>query len=190
MKIADSFCTVDIDKASGLSDVNGAFIAPLTKAQSDEAGRISFPGDIFATDTRVQVGGLDALVNLRLYDAYVRNLDTVGAPLSVLEPLQGKAFELGNTATFGRSEPVQVGFQFFISVSDPISEIRNDLSIGVDLDAVSVFLDALMKFAEDRFLTIPVRYLTDLVGVNLYWLLLRIFAFLTRLPIGRIAGCF
>eukprot|EP00977_Amphora_coffeiformis_P009398 scaffold2179_cov165-Amphora_coffeaeformis.AAC.2 len=153
---------LDIDKTTGLSDVNGAIIAPLTKAQSEEAGRISFPGNIFSTDTRVQVGGLDALVNLRLYDAYVRKLDTVGAPLSILEPLQGKPFELSNSATFGKNEPVQVGFQFFISVSDPNSEIRNDLSIGVDLDAVSVVLDALMRLAEDRFMKIPVRHLTDL----------------------------
>ena len=156
-----SSLVVGIDEETGLSDANGALIAPLTKTQSDEEGRVSFPGDIFATDTRVQVGGLDALVNLRLYDAYVRNLDTVGAPLSVLEPIEGKDTELSNTATFGKTEPVQVGFQFFISVSDPNSEIRNDLSVGVDLDSVFVLVDALLKLSEDRFLTIPVRHLTD-----------------------------
>ena len=101
---------VEIDESTGLSDANKALIAPLTKAQSNESGRVSFPGDIFSTDTRVQVGGLDALVNLRLYDAYVRNLNTVGAPLSILEPLENRATELSNTATFGKSEPVQVGF--------------------------------------------------------------------------------
>lgn len=152
---------VDIDEETGLSDANGALIAPLTKTQSKEAGKVSFPGDIFATDTRVQVGGLDALINLRLYDAYVRNLDTVGAPLSILEPIEGKDTELSNTATFGKSEPVQVGFQFYISVSDPNSEIRNDLSVGVDLDSIFVLVDALLKLSEDRFFTIPVRHLTD-----------------------------
>lgn len=110
------------------------------------------------------MGGLDALINLRVYDAYVRNLDTVGAPLSVLEPVQGKAWELSNSATFGKQdiEPVQVGFQLFFSLSDANSQIRNDLAVSVDLESVYVLLDALMKFAEARFLTIPVRHLTDL----------------------------
>lgn len=155
---------MDIDEGTGLSDVNGAFIEPLTRAQSGEAGTISYPGNIFTTDTRVQVGGLDALVNLRLYDAYVRNLDTVGAPLSILEALVGKPFELSNMATFGTNEPVQVGFRFFISVSDSNSEIRNDLSVGVDLDSVRVALDAMMRLAEERFMKIPVKHLTDLVS--------------------------
>ena len=156
------FLTVKIDETTGLSDANKALIAPLTKSQSDEAGKISFPGDIFTTDTRVSVGGLDALINLRLYDAYVRNLDTVGSPLSVLEPIQDKANELGNTALFGKNDPVQVGFQFYISISDAKSEIRNDLSVGVDLDSVLVMIDALLKMSEDRFLTMAVRHLTDL----------------------------
>lgn len=161
--ILDFLSAVDIDPATGLSDANGAFIRPLTKAQSDEAGKVSFPGDILATDTRVQVGGLDALVNLRLYDVFVRNVDTVGSPLAILEPLQGDGSVLNNFATFGKagSEPVQLGFQLFMSLSDDNQSVRNDFAVGVDLNDVYVLLEALMELAQERFLTIPIRHLTD-----------------------------
>lgn len=153
---------LDVDETTGLSDMNKGIVAPLTRAQSEEAGKLAFPGDLFATDTRVNVGGLDALINLRVYDAFIRNLDTVGDPLSLLELIEDEAFQLSNTATIGKNDPVQVGFQFFISISGSDSEIRNDLSVVVDLQSLYVLADALIKLAEERFFTMPVRHLTNL----------------------------
>jgi hypothetical protein len=93
-----------IDPISGFAAVNDIFVRPFTTSQSTETGSIAFPGDLFNQGTRVKVGGLDAKVQLLVSDARVDNLDTVRAPLSLLDAVVNAPNDLDNTVTFGTSE--------------------------------------------------------------------------------------
>jgi hypothetical protein len=146
-----------VDPVNGLSNVNDMLVAKLTESKSGEAGRIEFFEDIFDTTTRVNVGGLDAMVLLRLYDAFIDNLDSIGAPLALLEPVQGSSSELNNTATIGIVRPLQAGARFMFALTGEDMDVMNDIEISLSLHELSVVVTALMKVLETSFQSFPVR---------------------------------
>jgi hypothetical protein len=106
------------DSATGLAKFNSGFIADFTQSQSGTPGRLFFGGDILKSEKRVQAGGLDAMFRLRLYDAYINNLDTIGTPLTVLEPVNQQPYQLNNSAGIGLSRPLELGIRFFLGLSN------------------------------------------------------------------------
>ena len=107
-----------IDPTSGFAAVNDILVGPFTRSQSTETGSIVFPGDLFNQGTRVKVGGLDAKVQLLVNDARVGNLDTMRAPLSLLDAVMNAPYELNNTVTFGTSErPLRFAARVIISLT-------------------------------------------------------------------------
>ena len=80
------------DPATGLAAIYRKLIAPLAQAQSGTPGRLFFPGDIFNKGHSIHAGGLNADIWLRLYNASINNLDSVGVPLTILAPVKGEAY--------------------------------------------------------------------------------------------------
>ena len=113
------------DPSSGLAVINKKLIDDLTKTQSGTPGRLSFPGDLINSERRVQAGGLDAKVRLRAYDAYINNLDTIGTPLIILEPMNGAPTMLNNSAVIGVNRTLQLGIRFFFGISNEGKPIYN-----------------------------------------------------------------
>ena len=106
-----------VDEITGLSAFNDIVIGPWTRSHSDSTGTMVFPGDLFNSGTRIEVGGLDATVELRARDARIDNIDTVGSPLALLEAVMGEEHDLNNTATFGVEErPLRFAVKFLISL--------------------------------------------------------------------------
>ena len=68
---------------SGLSPVNDQFIAPITESLSGTAGDFAV-ADKFISE-RIASFLIDAESELRITDVHLGNLDSVGAPLSLLE---------------------------------------------------------------------------------------------------------
>jgi hypothetical protein len=107
-----------IDPITGFSAINDVLIGPFTRSQSTESGSILFPGDLFNQNARVSVGGLDAKIRLIASDARIDNLDTVRAPLSLLDAMMNAPYELNNTATLGTSKrPLRFATRFLISLT-------------------------------------------------------------------------
>jgi hypothetical protein len=101
----------------GLASINSVLIRQLTEAQSGTKGTIHFEGDLLNTSKRVQVGGLDATVELKAYDARIENLDSVGEPLVLLDPVLNEPHLLNNTATFGVGpSPLRLGIKFMFAL--------------------------------------------------------------------------
>jgi hypothetical protein len=88
----------------------------VNEAQSGTPGYLSFPGDLINQDRRINAGGLDAKIRIRAYDAYIRNLDTIGTPLTLLMPVNGSAFLLDNKATAGSRRPLQLGIRLLFGM--------------------------------------------------------------------------
>ena len=92
-------------------------IRDRTKAQSNNSGTLLFPGNLFSGSSRVEVGGLNANIELQASDARIDNLDTLGSPLEILEAVMNKPYELNNTATFGVTDrPLRFGVKFLLSL--------------------------------------------------------------------------
>jgi hypothetical protein len=107
-----------IDPITAFSAINDIFVGPFTRSQSTETGSIVFPGDLFNQVARVSVGGLDANIKLIASDARIDNLDTIRAPLSLLDAVMNAPYELNNTATLGTSErPLRFATRFLISLT-------------------------------------------------------------------------
>ena len=107
-----------VDPNSGLAAINTKLIDDFTKSQSGTPGRLFFPGDILNSERRVRAGGLDAKVRLRAYDAFINNLDTMGTPLTILEPISGEPNMLNNSAEIGVNRTLQLGIRFFFGISN------------------------------------------------------------------------
>ena len=152
-----------IDDTTGLSTLNDLLIAPLTRGESDIEGTILL-GDLLNTGKRVQVGGLDAQVDLKAYNARIENMESVGEPLSLLVPVLNELHLLNNTASFGVGpEPLRLGLTFLISLmGDGDMQIRNEVDITLDLKSATVAIAALVKIAEDRFVSFPMKDITNL----------------------------
>jgi hypothetical protein len=146
------------EEEDGLPSVNSKLIRQFT-----EEGTIEF-GDLFNTGTRVQVGGLDAQVDLKAYNARIENMDTVGEPLDVMEPVLNEPHLLNNTVSFGVGpKPLRLGLTFLISlVGDDDMQIRNEVDISLDLKTATVAIAALLKVAVDRFVSFPVQDIANL----------------------------
>jgi hypothetical protein len=73
-----------VHASTGLSTVNDMLVEPFARDQSETTGSFVLEGDLFSGATKVQVGGLDANIELQASDAQVDNLDTVGSLLALL----------------------------------------------------------------------------------------------------------
>ena len=148
---------LEIDPDTGSASINSFIVAPLTEAQSDESGKLSFEGDLFDQSTRIDVGGLRADVKLRAFDAYVDNMDSVGAPFSVLDPVRQDAHLLNNTASIGVGKSIKLGTKFEFQIAGDDTTIRNTLDINLGLDTLTLILSFLLKLSADDFLSLPLK---------------------------------
>jgi hypothetical protein len=175
------------DSVTGLAKFSSGFITDFTQSQSGTSGRLFFGGDLLKSEKRVQAGGLDAMFRLRLYDAYINNLDTIGAPLTMLEPVNQQPYELNNSAGIGLSRPLELGIRFFLGLSNdgtlieflrfvqyimcsnskllglPVdTNIANELEIRLDVEALQVFLTGFATVSEKALMGFPISDITNL----------------------------
>ena len=153
-----------IDGNDSTTKVNSLLIAPLTKSQSSVPGLFRYKGDLMNTGSRIVVGGFDAKIDLRAYDARIENLDSVGAPLSILNPLSDRPYNLNNSATFGVGErPLRFAVRFLISLlGGGDIHLRNEVDISLDLTAATVVLETFLKVADIPFLEFPLKDIQNL----------------------------
>jgi hypothetical protein len=102
---------------NGVTPINTDVIAPLTESISNSSGNIYFPGEIFDEDLNIVVGGLTAGVAFRISDVRIENIDTIGNPFSLLDPVLNSPSLLNNTATIGVGEPLRMGVRVFLNIA-------------------------------------------------------------------------
>ena len=80
-------------------------------------GNLSFPGVLLNQGIKFDIGDIKADVTLRISDFEIQNLDSLGKPLSLLNPVKHEAHQLNNSATLGIGErPVSVGGRFYMHI--------------------------------------------------------------------------
>ena len=90
------------DKSDQVSLLNNLVVDPWTTSQSGMAGTY-VKDSLINVNTRLQIGGLNALVEFQVLHVMVQHLNTVGAPLTLLEPMNGQPNHLYNVLSIGGS---------------------------------------------------------------------------------------
>jgi len=148
---------------NGLSKMND-LVASLTERQSDEGGDIYYPGDVFRQDLDVALNGLNAAIELGVSNVRISNLDSLGAPIKVLQPVYGESSVVNNTATIGAGpDPLKAEFRLLIKGKGDDIEVHNDLVLGLSLQNVDMMLELLAQIQEAPFLSFPLQ---DLLNMN------------------------
>ena len=134
-------------------------VASFTKRQSNEEGNLHYPGQLFNQDFNVDLGGLAAAIELGVFDLKVSNLDSIGTPLRVLQPVKGESSVLNNTALIGAgSESLRTEFRLLIKGKGNDIEVYNDLVLGLNLKSVAVMLEFLAEIKEmNMFVDFPLQ---------------------------------
>jgi len=153
----------DIDPVDGTSTLNDLIVAPLTQGQSGAAGTVSFPGILFEQGMNINVGGLNADIDIRVSNARIENIDTLGAPLGMLEPIHDERNTLNNTATIGVGRPLRASVTVMFAVNDGGDlQLRNEVELTLDVHAATLAVITLLRIVEDRFLQFPLRDVMEL----------------------------
>jgi len=114
-ELKERFLATDED---GSPKINSVIRAALSDSfKTTEAG--VYVGDVLDWNTTVAMAGLRAVASVKVLDARVENLDSLGAPLELLEPVKGEANMLKSIASVGvGSKPVRLAAKLLISLSD------------------------------------------------------------------------
>ena len=153
---------------TGMPKINEVLIDALTKGQSGTEGTLLFGGDgedIFNIVQRIIVGGFDANVRVSASDIRIENLDTVVAPLILLEPVPTEPYFLNNSATVGvEDRPMKLAATFAFAIIDNVEgvEISNNIDISFDMHTASVLATLMLKISKSKLLGFPLIDVFDL----------------------------
>jgi len=156
------------DPTTEMPKINEVLIDTLTKRQSGTEGTLVFGGDgedIFDIVKRINVGGFDAYVRLTASDIKIENLDTVVAPLALLEHVPTEPYFLNNSVTVGvEDRPVTLSAKFAFAIIDDVegTEIINKLDISFNMHTASVMTTMMVKIFKSKLLGFPLVDVFDL----------------------------
>lgn len=144
MEIVDSEL-LGLDSETGTVLLNRRVIAPFTEAQSNTTGTLIVPGDLFSTEFGIRKLGFEKIA-IRVYDARIANLDSIGCPAQILDPSAAEL--LDNNITMGADgKPLSIKARLMFAVDGGGASIYNELELSMDMEAVEalVQIKALMQ---------------------------------------------
>lgn len=147
---------------NGVSQMN-SLIATLTERQSNVGGDIYFPGDLIIQNMDIALNGLNAKIGLSLSDLRVSNIDSLGAPIKLLQPFMGESSALNNSMSIGVGEDAfRTSFTLKVSGEGDEVEVNNELELGISLKNVDTMLEILFEIQEHPFLYFPLKDLLNM----------------------------
>mmetsp|Transcript_2764 Transcript_2764/g.4053 ORF Transcript_2764/g.4053 Transcript_2764/m.4053 type:complete len:1455 (+) Transcript_2764:100-4464(+) len=146
---------------NGLSQMN-SIIKSMTASQSNVQGDLSFPGELFGTKMNVALNGLNAAIELSMKDLAVTNIDTLGVPITLLQPMKGESSVLNNSVSIGVSDAVRTSFTLKVMGKGDEVEVNNELELGISMSNVDMILELLAEIQEEPFLQFPVKDITNM----------------------------
>jgi len=153
-----------VDGATGLSKFNEIVVEPLIDSKGNEPGTIDYVGDLLTGEERIKIGGLDINVQFRAYDAQIKNMNTIGAPLDLFGGILEEAYTLNNTLTVGvGKKPLEFSSKIALSLKgDAGIDISNAINLSLELTNANVIFSSLAKIANARLFAFPLSDVFDL----------------------------
>ena len=156
--VNDKLISVDSD---GLPLLNNHAVRPLTAIQSGREGMLKFGTDLFAIESvsSLPSASSSTLVQLRASNFTIENLDTISAPVNLLNPISPHS--LNNQIALGPvpRRPLILSSKVVLAVSGEDSPLKmyNDLEIQLSLPSSELLFDVFAAIQEDRLLSFPLR---------------------------------
>jgi len=132
-------------------------LATMTEKQSNVTGTIRVAGKAVDSQTTIQVAGLTAELGIQVSDVLIQNLDSIGDPLHLFQPVRGTPNVLNNTISFGVDpKPLTFAATLTIALSDGAEmNIRNEVNVSLFIDDVSVQTAFLVQVLENSISSFP-----------------------------------
>lgn len=143
-----------LDDRFSKPDALNNMIRPITMEQSNEAGTLSFPGEIinFTSNT----------MSIQVLDTKVENIDSFGIPEDFFG-VRNDPFHLRSTFPIGKSKPVQGSVRMLVTLEDENGlEVKNELDLNLALSGATIFFNLLVKIHENDLLQFPLTNLANL----------------------------
>jgi hypothetical protein len=142
---------------NGLSMVNDVLVSKFT-----DHGNLHWDGEIFSREMKINLNGLNVAISLAIRDVQLANLNTLAAPVRVLQPVKREGSILNNSATIGvEPNPLRVSFTLFVSGEGDL-KVNNTVELGLSLSSTSLLLELLAKIKEKSLLGFALRDLTNI----------------------------
>jgi len=140
------------------------WIKTITEKQSNTTGNINIVGDVLDAQSIIQIAGLRANLRIELSGVLIQNLDSVGDPLYVLQPVDQEANVLDNKLSFGvDSKSIKFEGTLALSVDDGADmNIRNEIDLAFSVEDVTVQASILLKLMENSISFFPLQDITNL----------------------------
>jgi len=157
---------LQIDEETGAVPLIDLFsVWPMAEDQSVERGVIHFPDKIFHENFGVVAPGTDEklLVGLTLQNIKIENSDTVGEPLSLIDPVVDEPNELRNIATIGvGNNPFRISTNVvFTFQKGESTSVYNDFNIILEAYDAKMTLNILMKIMTERMINFPLNDISN-----------------------------
>lgn len=156
--LQDQFLATEED---GLPSINSKLIRQFTESQSGVQGMLQFPKKLFGIAEDNAMGLQLAVSDLRL-----RNLDTLTAPLSILQP-SNEPHVLSNLINIGpvAGRPLNGTFRLLMSLDnqDPSLSMMNEMDISASVVASMLSADIIATINATELMEFPVR---DILNIN------------------------
>jgi len=156
-----SFREDNDEQESALNDM----IRSFTSGQSNVTGSLIFPGEVFNYSESTTLSNWNISVIARVSNVRIENLDSLGQPLKLLQPVDGQASVLNNTISMGVGpEPLRMIATLFLSLVDGNEmNIQNEIEVVLEMKTLSMALSVFLAMSEASLFDLS---LTDLQQVD------------------------
>jgi len=136
----------------------------LTEKQSNTTGTIRIAGNALERHSFIQIAGLQADFGIEVLDVLVENLDSVGDPLYLFEPVENSANVLDNKLSFGvDSKPLRFQGTLVVSIDDGAEmKIRNEIELSLLVEDMTVKVSILLKLLENSISSFPLEDFSEM----------------------------
>lgn len=153
-----------VDPSTNLSSLN-SLIRAGTSLLFDEEGTISLPGDVAAPiQFLAEIGALVANITFSIGDLKVRNLDTIGDPLTFLRPVAENPSKIENSLGAGLGgKPLRFSMRLSLNVlmkndiGEVDQDVRNDMIIEMNMVEFKALFAVVARLSEDRLVHFPME---------------------------------
>lgn len=153
---------LSVNPTTQMPKINDVIIAPVTRAQSGIVGSLTMKEEFLSYSFGgLRHVGLDE-VTYKVLDAKMENLDTLVAPLKIMDPNITSGVLLDNQAKFGTEQrPLRFGIKSNLSLAGKAANSSDEIEVFGELYGAPFFAVLLARIGSEELLTFPLRYVTD-----------------------------
>jgi len=124
---------------------------------------IIFDGDILNASTVIENSGFVGEINLKVSNVRINNMDSLGRPLHLFDPLSNEPYTIINELLIGysSSKPLQIVGRFLIEIEADNTNIRDEVDISIEIDDAHIIAALMLVVNANDLLNLTLRELKN-----------------------------